>query len=247
MIDSQEELRAIVYTVTEILKAEKLEELTELIKNSIVTIDLTGYDGWNGGTNFYTLYLTVDIGAFVKIRDRVQSIESELLEKFSIANRHNEHEGISKIVIVPKAKINIDWSRLGGTSTKEHLIQDVNFLKNTMISVATGGPRIQDINDEYKKKFILTDKALQKLNFKNPNPYKDLWEWYGKWTSAFVKYNERRSYINEMYDSLIQMLEETEKPELISVTIDLTDWERIERSINEIRLRQNEAKSSFKS
>ncbi|MEI6847807.1 MAG: hypothetical protein WCK32_07205 [Chlorobiaceae bacterium] len=243
MIDNQEELREIVYMVTEILKEEKLEELTELLNNSLVTIDQTGYDNWNGGTYLYTLYLTVDIGTFVKIRDRVQSIESELLEKFRIATRHNENESISNITIVPKAKLNIDWGRLAGISTKEHLIKDVNFLKNSMISVSTGGPRIQDINDEYKKKFILTDKALQKLNFKNPNTYKDLWEWYGKWSSSFSKYNERRTYINEMYNSLIQMLEETEKPELISVTIDLTDWERIERSINEIRLRQNEAKT----
>jgi len=62
-------------------------------------------------------------------------------------------------------------------------------------------------------------------------------------SSTFSKYSERRTFINEMYNSLIQMLEETEEPDLISVTVDLTDWERIERSINEIRLRLNEAKT----
>lgn len=46
-----------------------------------------------------------------------------------------------------------------------------------------------------------------------------------------------------MYNSLIQMLVETKEPDLISVTADLTDWKRIERSINKIRLRQNEAKT----
>ena len=243
MLDKQEEIRSIVYTVTEILKADRLDELTELLTNSQVTVEQTGYDNWNGGTYFYTLYLTIDIGTFVKIRDNIQSIESELLEKFSVATRHLENEGISNITIIPKAKPKIDWSRLGITSTKEQLIQDVNYLKNTMISVSTGGQRIQDVNDQYNQKFIQTDKALQRLNFKNPNPFKDLWEWYGKWSAIFSKYSERRTFINEMYNSLIQMLEETEEPDLISVTIDLTDWERIERSINEIRLRQNEAKT----
>ena len=243
MLDNQEEFRAIVYTVTEILKADKLDELTDLFSNAQITIEQSSYDNWNGGTYYYSVYLTIDIGVFVKIRDRIQSIESLILEKFSIATRHIENEGISNIVIVPKAKPKIDWSRLGGATTKEKLIEDVNYLKNTMISVSTGGERIQDVNDLYKHKYNTTDKHLQKLNFKNPNSYKDLWSWYGKWSSTFSKYSERRAYINEMYNSLIQMLEETEQPDLISVTVDLTDWERIERSINEIRLRQNEAKT----
>ena len=45
-----------------------------------------------------------------------------------------------------------------------------------------------------------------------------------------------------MFNSLVQTLSEDEEPEMISVTIDLTDWERIERSIQEIRVRQSSAK-----
>jgi len=243
MIDNQDELRTIIYTVSEILKADKLDELSEILDNSNISIEQTDYDNWNGGRYFYTLYLTIDLVVFVKFRDRIQSIESELLEKFSIATRHYDNERISNIKIIPKAKLKIDWTRLGGTNTKEQLIKDVNFLKNIMISVATGGQRIQDINDQYKQKYIACDKSFQKLNFQNPNPYKDLWEWYGRWSSTFPTYNERRTYLGEMYNSLIQILEETDEPELINVTVDLSDWERIERSINEIRLRQNEAKT----
>lgn len=243
MLDSQEEIRAIVYTATEILKADKLVELTELINNAQITIEQTGYDNWDGGIYFYTIYLTIDIGTFVKIRDRIESIESTLLEKFRVATRHLENESISNIKIVPKATPKIDWTRLTGTTTKEELIGDVNYLKNVMVSVSTGGQRIQEVNDNYKSKFISTDKVLKKLNLKNPNPFKDLWEWYGKWSSTFSKYSERRTFIAEMYNSLIQILEENEQAELIDVTVDLTNWERIERSINEIHLRQNEAKT----
>lgn len=243
MLEKQDEIKTIVYTVTEILKVDKLEELIDILNNAQITIEQTGFDNWNGGTYFYTLHLLVDIGTFVKIRDRIQSLESDLLEKFSIATRHYENEGISNITIVPKAKPKIDWAKLGGTITKEQLIQNIGFLKNTMISVATGGQRIQDINDQYIYKYTVADKALQKLNFKNPNPYKDLWEWYDKWKSTFSKYSERSTYINEMYNSLIQILEENEERDYLSVTVDLTDWERIERSVKEIRLRQNIAKT----
>jgi hypothetical protein len=243
MLDQQEEIRSIVYTVTEILKAEKLDDLSELISNSQITFEQSGYDNWNGGSYYYSVHIMIDIGTFVKIRDRIQSIESVLLEKFNISTRHIENESISNIVIVPKAKTKLDWSRVNGLITKEKLIEDVNFLKNTMISVSTGGQRIQDVNENYKHKYNIVDKAIAKLYINNPNPYTDLWEWYGKWSSTFKTYNERRTYIFEIYNTIIQILEETEQPDFNGITVDLTDWERIERSINEIRLRQNEAKT----
>lgn len=48
-------------------------------------------------------------------------------------------------------------------------------------------------------------------------------------------------YINEMYNPLIEMLLNDDVSELINVTLDLTDWQRIERSINTIRRMQTEA------
>lgn len=243
MFSNKDDLNTIFYTVTEILKADKLYELTDLMSNSQISIEQTGYDNWNGGIYFYTLYLTVDIETFVKIRDRVQNIETTILEKFNIVTRHIESEQISSIMIVPKAQIKIDWSKLSGITTKSKLIEDVNYLKNIMISVSTGGQRIQDVNEQYKATYNLVDKALQKLSFTNPNSFRDLWEWYTKWSSTFTHYRERRAFIGEMYNTLLQSLEETAQPELISVTVDLTDWERIERSINELRLRQTEAKT----
>jgi FtsP/CotA-like multicopper oxidase with cupredoxin domain len=81
-----------------------------------------------------------------------------LLEKFGIATRHLENQEISNITIVPNAKPKIDWSRISGISSKEQLIHDLIFLKNTMISVSTGGQRIQDINGQYKQIFTQSEK-----------------------------------------------------------------------------------------
>src|SRR5690606_33903956 len=49
------------------------------------------------------------------------------------------------------------------------------------------------------------------------------------------------AFIRELYSSLVQTLMETEEAESISVTIDLKGWERLERSVQEIRKRQSEA------
>ncbi len=242
MIEKPEELTKIVYTVSELLKADKENELFEILSNSEVNVEETGYDNWNGGTYFFTIYLNADVESFVKIRDRIEKIEADLLSRFEIATKGFESEVVSNIRIVPKAQPKIDWSRISGLSTKENLIKDVEYLKNVMTSVSTGGQRIQEVDEEYQQKFNLVNKCLQRLNLQNPNPFKGLWDWYGKWSSEFSTYRERRAFIREMYNSLIQTLEENEEPEMISITIDLTDWERIERSIQEIKTRQSDAK-----
>ncbi len=238
-----EEIEGLVLTVTEILKVEKFDNLTELVANSSFAIEETGYDNWNGGIYFYTVYLTVSTETFVKIRDEVQHIEAILLERFAIVTRHMENHRIASVTIVPKAQPKIDWNKLGGKGSQQKLIEDLNYLKNIMISVSTGGQRIQDVNDNYIAILSNVSKALNQLGLKHPNPFGDLWEWYAKWSSTFSTYRERRAFVFEMYNPLIRVLEENEQPDLISVTVDLSDWERVERSINEIQIRQKEAAS----
>lgn len=53
-----------------------------------------------------------------------------------------------------------------------------------MIAVATGGPRIQLKNDEYKERRGLIYEKLQSLGKCDPNPFEDLWAWYGRWSSG---------------------------------------------------------------
>ncbi len=243
MFDKEATLRSIIYTVTEILKAEKLDEIRELIESAKISIEQTGYDNWNGGIHFYTVYLNINVDKFVHIKDRVQTIEATLLEKFNFATRHVENETISNILIVPNGEQRLDWSKLSGIITKQKFLEDINFLKNTMILVSTGKKQIQEVNDIYKEKYILIHKIIDKLNLTNPNPFRDLWDWYTKWSSDFPHYRERRVFVNQLYNDLLQVIEEAKQPNSLDLVIDLTDWERIERSINEIKLRLDEAKT----
>lgn len=241
MIEKSEELRKIIYTVSELLKADTKNELEKILNASEINIEETGYDNWNGGSYYYTIYLNVDVETFVKIRDRIEKIEIELLERFRIGTRHIDRDSVSSVRIVPKAQPKIDWSRIAEISNKENLIKDVEYLKNVMISVATGGQRIQEVKDEYKEKYQNVNRILLRLNIQNPNPYTDLWDWYGKWSSEFPHYRERRAFIKEMYESLLKSLEEDEDSEIISITVDLNGWERIERTIQQIKTQQLKA------
>ena len=60
----------------------------------------------------------------------------------------------------------------------DELIQLLEQLRNLMVSTATGGPRIETVNEEYKTLYQQTDEALRARSIKNPNPYAALWDWY---------------------------------------------------------------------
>ena len=104
MLDNSDDFNSLVYTVTEIVKADGLDVLVELLLNSQITIEQTNYDNWNGGTSCYSIYFVVDLKVFLTIKDQITDIERLLLENFYLATRHLENERIDKIIFIPKAK-----------------------------------------------------------------------------------------------------------------------------------------------
>lgn len=104
MLNNSEEFKGLVYTVNEIVKADKSDALFGLFSNAQITIEQTNYDNWNGGTYGYTIYFVIDVKIFIKIKDEISDTETLLLDTFNLAIRHLENERIEKISLVPKAQ-----------------------------------------------------------------------------------------------------------------------------------------------
>jgi hypothetical protein len=105
MLDNSEEFIGLVYTVTEIAKADNVDDILELLLNSQITISQTAYDNWNGGTYGYTIYFEVDVKTFIGIKDKLEKVETSLLERFGVATRHLDNENVSRVSIVPKSYV----------------------------------------------------------------------------------------------------------------------------------------------
>jgi len=87
--------------------------------------------------------------------------------------------------------------------TDTELIASLEKLRNWMTAVATGGPRIESVNREYRETFSFVAEALSKRGIENPLPYNDLWQWYGRWSSGDLpSYQSRRIYISDLIDPL---------------------------------------------
>jgi hypothetical protein len=118
----------------------------------------------------------------------------------------------------------------------EKLIREIENQRDLMVTVSTGGPRIDDVNEEYKERRQLIKAELRKLSLDDPNPHGDLWAWHGRWSSGDLStYASRRAYLADMYQPLIDHL--IEGPPLTGTQVfeELTGWHRIDRGIIEVR------------
>ena len=145
----------------------------------------------------------------------------------------------AEINVVP----DLDTSSLEeAESDYNELIRELAQLRNLMVSVSTGGPRIQDDNDEYGRLYEEVDQRLRSLNISNPNPYRDLWDWYGKWSSGDLPtYRSRRQYIGGLFAPLEERLRNRDQNAGKTIFREPTGWPLVDRQLGEIRKRLEEA------
>lgn len=120
--------------------------------------------------------------------------------------------------------------------TEEELIEEIESQRDLMISVSTGGSRIQDVNDEYKARRPRIREGLEALGITDPNPYSDLWRWYSKWSGGDLPtYQSRRLYISDLYDPLVDRLRQGETQVGSHLFEEPTGWPRVDRGVDKIR------------
>jgi hypothetical protein len=114
------------------------------------------------------------------------------------------------------------------------LIAAIETQKASMIAVATGGPRINEVNREYEARRQKINRALDRLSVSDPNPYSDLWSWYGKWSDGSLPtYQSRRRYITELYQPLLDALSLGTRAATVEPS-EPTGWARVDRSFEKI-------------
>jgi hypothetical protein len=72
----------------------------------------------------------------------------------------------------------------GKDMTDHELLSALNDLRTFMINVATGGPRINDVNGDYQRAFASVAADLARRRIDNPITFGSLWDWYARWSSG---------------------------------------------------------------
>lgn len=229
-------------TVLNIFLVDDCVYEAEVLSNTEVSIEQTGFDNWDGGIYLYTIYLQVPGHIYAKFNKKIPELERSIAEKMQLVTRPCKSDAIERVFIVPKLTEDNGWNSDSYSTEVEQLIRELEAQKALMISVATGGPRIQSKNQEYKDKQSKINALLQKMRIKNLNPHNDLWEWYGKWSSGDLPtYQSRRKYISELFQPIIDKAKNFKNTSGTEIFVEPTGWARVDRSIGEVRKRLEEA------
>jgi hypothetical protein len=128
--------------------------------------------------------------------------------------------------------------------TDDELIRQIEQQRALMIAVATGGPRINRVDWEYRERQTLIQEELQARGIPDPNPHEDLWQWYGTWSGGgYPSYQSRRLYISELYGPLIERIRRGGLEVGSQLFAEPTGWARVDRGLDKIRERLESAET----
>ncbi len=128
--------------------------------------------------------------------------------------------------------------------TDEELITEIEHQRHLMTAVATGGPRIQEVNQLYVERRGRIAAELRRRNIDDPNPLGDLWEWYARWSAGDLPgWASRRAHVSKMYQPLIDRIRAGASGIRAELFEEPTGWPRVDRGIYEVRRRLEQAET----
>lgn len=226
-------------TAIALMQTRGHDKFCQLIQQADVSVVNTDFDNWNGGTYGYTVYLSLPVKVYASLsKDEIDEAEKTLVESLNEATKGDDNDYFN-VQIAPVFKTSdINWNVIGGEAGKEQLRKDLEAIKDLMISVATGGERIQTVDARYKSLHNSINTRCKKLNIKYDNNFAGLWDWYARWSNDFPHYQERRQFINELLAPTFDVfVSDNSNPSLSTPIVELSDWDRINRTV--IKIKQN--------
>jgi len=226
----------IIATLGNLFKRDGLVPEFEVLSQGECVIETTGYDNWDGGTEVYGIFCKVPLDIYSKYEHEVQSIEQNIKNKTEKIFRTYPQCWVGEVIVSPELSDDIQGKVYKVSS--EELLKSLQLQKSIMISVSTGGQRIQTVNSEYQDRYNLIDEGLSERGIKNSNPFKDLWGWYGKWSDeSLPSYQSRRAFIAEMHDPILEAVKKLQGKVVNPVFEEPTGWMRVDRTVGELKLR----------
>jgi hypothetical protein len=99
---------AYLAAVEAMLSAEGMTEAAELLREADAEVVETGYDNWNGGTRFYTVFLSIDPASYGRLGPKRATLEEQISTRVQSAYEQDDNNRFSATIrprIIPRP----DW------------------------------------------------------------------------------------------------------------------------------------------
>lgn len=239
MANFEDNITKVISTLKILLYKNEEFHLFDILNNCKPKLNYS-YSDFN--IDYYTLLLEIDIDYFTRYygNNILRKAEEYILGYVSDILRGDDCRVINSVVISPAIKDYINWQDIAELYDKNSLIHDIERITNILIEVATGA-NIEQLNSSYISIYKKIDEALKKINIKNPNPYKNLWDAHQYWSANLKTYADRRVYFANIYQELIETLKENDSYSSPSLHLSYTGWQELDRKIAEIKKQFKEA------
>lgn len=114
-----DELVQIVSLLLRKLELKGLHDEARLLRAGKTDIVEEGYDNWNGGQYYYTLYIDVPIEVFVELEDRLPQLEKVLHAEATSLRRGEGNEHIGSVTIRSTADLEFSSGTLASARHSE--------------------------------------------------------------------------------------------------------------------------------
>lgn len=236
-----EDNQKIFSMLLEDMKEKGQFEIVDLLRKCDYKFDENGYDNWDGGMYYFTLYIYLRLPVLNELSDdRINTFQEVILNS---AKRffNEDHISLSQCCILPYKELFIDWDSIIEHCTPEELIDHIDKEQKLLIESATGTP-IDTIDDEYKNNhqkliYFLSLTKAQNLVFS----FNSLWEWHSFYKNDnkedLSQYTSRRKYVSEKYSHAISLLQNSYVRDARVIKRPKTNWNDIENSLSELNIK----------
>lgn len=116
-----------------------------------------------------------------------------------------------------------------------NLLQAIEKMRDVLLSVSTGGDRIETVNAAYKASYQSLDHELRTRGIANSIPFSDLWEWHARWSSDDLpSYRSRRTFVSELLEPMLRAVRDRIAG-VASPQVEPTGWPKVDRTLTEAR------------
>lgn len=91
----------IISTLIKLFQCQDKPDFAKVLQNSVASLEHTHSDSWDGGTDYYTLYLEIPVELFAAIEASLKNYEQGILEKTYVVLRTNGRRYLNNVIIRP--------------------------------------------------------------------------------------------------------------------------------------------------
>ncbi len=151
-------------------------------------------------------------------------------------SRHDTHNAFDRPTDI---SVRPTWDAMEGSVT---LLPELIIHREMMISVATGGKSIQEVDDYYGARQARLVECCAGAGIRYENPHASLWDWYHFWKEqGWESWAERRNYVRKLFaDPVKKAVGRVHNPSPVSER-QPTGWELVDRQLAKARTQYDRA------